>query len=72
MKKFLTFAIVLTVITIFTPGVMANYSITTIKTDSQYNCNTEEFVSNTTSIAAHPKRRQSSTRYYEPSDINIM
>ncbi len=72
MKKFMTFAVALTVITIFTPEAMANYNISTAKTDSQYNYDSAEYVSATTNIAAHPKRKQSSTRLYEPGDINIM
>ena len=69
MQKFMALALVSGVIMFVAPEVMAGY-VVPAKSDTSVSGYSQEFVSETTNVAAHPKRRQSPTKskqkYYEP------
>ena len=69
MKKFMALALVFGVVMFVAPEVMANYVIPAKSETSVCNYS-QEYVSGITNVAAHPKRRQSKTRYYEPVTID--
>ena len=75
MQKFMALALIFGVIMFVAPEVMAGY-VVPAKSDTSISGYSQEFVSETTNVAAHPKRRQSNTkpRYYEPviTDNNII
>ena len=75
MKKFMVLTLVFGVVMFVAPEVMANY-VVPVNSETSVSNYSQEFTSETTNVAAHPKRRQSPTksRYYESvtMDNNII
>ncbi len=75
MKKFMALVLVFGVAMFVAPEVRASYVIPA-KAETSVSNYSQDFVSETTNVAAHPKRRQSTTKskYYEPvtTDNNIV